>query len=100
MDYKLQDLIDLSKLQELQDRLYDAFSVRTAILDKEGQLLDRLRFGRIFVRNFTGVNPMTEQQCRERDLFMPRHLDESQSVITYRCLNGLIGARGPNHHWR
>jgi ligand-binding sensor protein len=94
MDYKFQDLIDISKLQELLDSLNETVTLVTAITDNESNVLAATGRQDICTK-FHQVNPVTEQQCRESDLYMFGHINENKPVVTYKCLNEMVESGTP-----
>lgn len=94
MDYKLVDLIEIPRLQELLDSLHNAFGLTTAILDTEGNVLISSGWQDICA-NFHLVNPTCLQQCRESDLYILSHMDEHPSSVTYKCMQGLVDSATP-----
>lgn len=94
MEYKLQELIDVPKVQELLDSLYEAFSFPSAIIDNEGNILTACGWQDICTK-FHRVNPVSERECRESDLYIKSHLNEANPSIIYSCPHGLIDSSTP-----
>jgi ligand-binding sensor protein len=94
MEYKLQDLIDVPKFQELLDSLYNTFELPTAIVDKEGNVLTLSGWQKICVK-YHRANPATEKQCRQSDQYISSHILEGNPSVTYRCPMGLIDIATP-----
>ena len=94
MKCKLQDLIDVSKVQKLLDSLHRAFAVTSAIIDNEGVILVASGWQDI-CRMFHRVNPVCEQECRQSNRQIPRHFAEAGRSVAYRCPHGLIESATP-----
>ena len=95
MDYKFQDLIDVSKLQELLDSLNEAVPLATRITDNKGNVVAATGRQDICTK-FHQINPVIEQQCRESDLYLFNHLNGNKPVVIfYKCLNGLVESGTP-----
>ena len=94
MKYQLQDLVDVPKLQELLDSLYDTFELPTAIVDTESNILTLSGWQKICLK-FHRANPATEKQCRQSDRYIADHILEGNSSVVYRCPMGLIDIATP-----
>ena len=94
MDYKLADLIDIPRLQELLDSLHDAFGLTTAILDNEGHILVASGWQDICTK-FHRVHPICAKQCTKSDLYILSHLNDGRSSVTYKCMQGLVDSATP-----
>jgi ligand-binding sensor protein len=94
MEYSLQELIDVPKLQELLDSLYDTFALPTAIVDRESNVLTLSGWQKICVK-YHRANPATEKQCRQSDQYISSHVLDGNPSVTYRCPMGLIDIATP-----
>ncbi len=94
MEYRLQDLIDVPRFQELLDWTNRAFGFPTAILDAEANVLTASGWQSVCTR-FHRVNPETADRCRASDLYLVGHLLEANPSVSYSCANGLMDAATP-----
>lgn len=94
MEYKLQDLIDVPKVQELLDSLYDAFRLPSAIVDLQGNILTGSGWQDICTK-FHRINPVSELECRKSDLYIMDHLPEADPAVMYCCPHGLVDCAAP-----
>ncbi len=94
MDYKLKELLDVPKLQELLNSLAAVHSLPSAIIDNEGNLLTATAWQDICTK-FHRVNPDTENKCIESDLHIGAKLTENMSHFIYRCPMGLVDTATP-----
>lgn len=94
MEYKLQDLIDIPKVQELLNSLYSAFSFPSAIIDNEGNVLTASGWQDICTK-FHRVNPISEQECIKSDLYIKDHLSDADPALMYTCPHGLVDCATP-----
>jgi PAS domain S-box-containing protein len=94
MNYKLKDLLDIPKLQELLDALDEVHSLPSAIIDVEGNILTATAWQDICTK-FHRVNPDTEKKCIESDLHIESELAEKTPHVIYRCPMGLVDTATP-----
>jgi two-component system, cell cycle sensor histidine kinase and response regulator CckA len=94
MGYRLQDLIDVPKVQELLDSLNDAFAFATAVIDNESNVLTASGWQEICAL-FHRANPAIERQCRESDRHILQQMHEGKPSVTYSCPMGLIDCATP-----
>ena len=92
--YKLEDLLDIPRLQELFDGLNDAFPFPSAIIDNDGNILTATAWQDICTR-FHRVDPASEQVCRESDRYILTHMGEADPSVVYRCPHGMVDAATP-----
>ncbi len=88
MDYKLEDLIDIPLLQELQDKLNMIYSFPSAIIDNDGKILTAVAWQDICTK-FHRLNHECEKECIKSDLFIFHHLDRASPLVSYTCPHGL-----------
>ncbi|MDY6950631.1 MAG: PAS domain S-box protein [Thermodesulfobacteriota bacterium] len=94
MEYKLSELIEIERSQELLDSLCDAVGVAAAIIDLEGQVLVGSRWQRICT-DFHRVSEKTAQKCIESDTQLANKLRQGEQFTLYCCKNGLTDAASP-----
>jgi len=94
MKYRLSELIETEKTQELLDSLCDAIGVAAAIIDLRGQVLVGSRWQRICT-DFHRVNEKSAQRCIESDTQLANKLRLGEQFTFYRCKNGLTDAASP-----
>ncbi|NJN65627.1 MAG: PAS domain-containing protein [Chloroflexaceae bacterium] len=92
--WKLVDLIDISKLQELMDIFYDVTTIPTAILDADGTVLTMTGWQDICTK-FHRVSPRCSLRCRQSDTTIAQQLGEGQQYVAYECANGLVDVAHP-----
>ncbi len=94
MQYKLEDLIDVSLLQRTLDSLNEIYPFPSALIDNDGKILVAVNWQEactIFHRK----NPLSEKECIKSDHYIIEHLGEAQPFITYKCAHGLIDSALP-----
>ncbi len=94
MEYKLQDLVDVPKIQELLDSLYDAFRLPSAIMDLKGGVITASGWQDVCTK-FHRINPVSEQECRKSDLYIMDHLPEADPAVMYCCPHGMVDCATP-----
>ncbi len=94
MDYRLRDLIDIKKLQEILDRIHEAFVLPSAILDDEGEVLTASGWQPLCT-DFHRANPTTAAKCHASDMYIRDHLEEAKPSVSYECALGLVDAATP-----
>ncbi|MEQ8187757.1 MAG: PAS domain S-box protein [Candidatus Eremiobacterota bacterium] len=87
MEYKLSDLIDLSKLKNLIELFNKISPVATAIIDENGNILIATGCQDI-CRKFHLANPISCKECRETHNNIKAYLQENKHM-EYKCQNGL-----------
>ena len=91
--YRLADLIDVAKLQELLDSLNAAFNCPNAIIDNEARVLTGSGWQDLCTQ-FHRVHPETLGECQESDLHIYGHLVRGDTV-SYVCPRGMIDCASP-----
>ena len=94
MEYKLQDLIDVPKVQELLDSLCDASRFSSALIDTRGKVVISSGWQDICTQ-FHRINPVSEQECRKSDMYIMDHLPEADPAVIYCCPHGLVDCATP-----
>ena len=89
MGYKLEELIDIKLLQNLQEKLNLIYPFTTAIVDNDGKILTSVAWQDICTK-FHRVHPECEKECIKSDLYIMEHIHGSESAISYQCPHGLI----------
>jgi PAS domain S-box-containing protein len=94
MDFRLEDLIDVSLLQDLQDKLNAVYSFPSAIIDNDGKILTAIAWQDICTK-FHRTNPQCEKECIKSDQYILEHLHEANPAISYQCPHGLVDNATP-----
>ncbi|MBN1820893.1 MAG: PocR ligand-binding domain-containing protein [Prolixibacteraceae bacterium] len=94
MDYKLEDLIDIPLLQDLQEKLNSVYSFPSSIIDNEGKVLTAVAWQDICTK-FHRVNPECEKECIKSDKYILEHIHEADPAVSYKCPHGLIDNATP-----
>jgi len=94
MDYTLEDLIDISLLQNLQDKLNVVYSFPSAVIDTDGKVLTAVAWQDICTK-FHRTNPQCEKECIKSDQYIFEHLHEANPAVNYQCPHGLIDNATP-----
>ncbi len=91
---RLEELIDLSILQKLQENLNDIYSFPTAIIDNESNVLTAVGWYDV-CNKFHRQNPACEKACRKSDQYIIDHAHITDKPITYKCVHGLVDCAMP-----
>ncbi len=94
MTYKLQDLIDISHIQSLLDRLSEIYSFTTAIVDNEGNILTATAWQDICLK-FHRRNEESRKECTKSDQYILEHINDANPAVNYRCRHGLMDSAMP-----
>lgn len=101
MNYTLKDLLDIPKLQTLLDTLDEIYSMPSAIIDIEGNILTATAWQDICLK-FHRANPETEKKCKESDSYITKKLNKNPPHVIYNCPFGLVDTATPiiveGHH--
>ncbi len=89
MEHKLEDLIDIPLLQNLQERLNEIYSFPSAIIDNDGKVLTAVAWQDVCTK-FHRTNPVSELECVKSDKYILEHLHEANPAVSYRCPHGLV----------
>ncbi|MEQ8225895.1 MAG: PocR ligand-binding domain-containing protein, partial [Candidatus Eremiobacterota bacterium] len=87
MEYKLSDLIDVAKLQNLMELFYRVLPVSTAIIDKDGNIIT-ITACQDICEKFHLANPLSCKECQEAHNNIKPYLQANRH-IEYKCQNGL-----------
>lgn len=93
MPYRLNELLDIPRLQKLLEHFYNISGMVASILDPEGNVLLAVGWRDICTK-FHRVCPQSASHCRQSDQYINKHLHE-QPFILYKCLNGLMDCAIP-----
>ncbi|MBE3032277.1 MAG: PocR ligand-binding domain-containing protein, partial [Actinobacteria bacterium] len=91
---RLEDLLEVSKLQEFFDSLNAAFPFPSAIIDNESNILATTACQDVCTQ-FHRAHPECEVECRESDGYILSHIDEADPSVIYRCPRGMVDAATP-----
>ncbi len=94
MKKSFQELVDLSKLQELTDEFYRAFSIPSSIMDLNGNILTRSGWQKI-CSDFHRKHPKTQKACIDIEIKVRKQLDEGTPYAVYKCPQGLVDGMTP-----
>lgn len=94
MNHKLEDLIDVKLLQELQDKLNVIYSFPSAIIDNDGKILTAVAWQDICTK-FHRINPESEKECIKSDQYILDHLHEANPAVSYKCPHGMMDNATP-----
>jgi PAS domain S-box-containing protein len=89
MGYKLEELVDIPRLQALFDRLNEINSFPSAIIDNEGRILTATAWQDICTQ-FHRKHPECVKECIKSDQYILQHLHEANPAVCYQCPHGLI----------
>ena len=93
-NYRLEDLVDIPLLQNLQEKLNLIYSFPSAIIDNDGKILTAVAWQDICTK-FHRMNPVCEKECIKSDQYILAHLHEANPAISYRCPHGLVDNATP-----
>ena len=96
MNISFSEIVDISKIQELHDSIYETFGLLTAILDPDGTILVSSGWKTICTE-FHRKHPESAARCRESDIALAKPLGKNEKYKSYKCLNGLIDVAMPIH---
>jgi signal transduction histidine kinase len=91
--YRLAEVIDIQKLQELLDYFYKTTGISNAVADIDGTILMGTGWQDLCVK-FHRVNPATQKRCAESDSRIKDQLP-NEPYVTYQCQNGLVDIAMP-----
>jgi PAS domain S-box-containing protein len=89
MEYRLEDLIEIPLLQDLQDKLNRIYSFPSAIVDNKGQILTSVAWQDVCTK-FHRKHPDCEKACIKSDQYIMEHLHEANPSVSYQCPHGLV----------
>lgn len=94
MNYSLEEIIDISLLQGLQDKLNLIYSFPSAIIDINGKILTAVAWQDICTK-FHRAHPECEKECIKSDQYILAHLESANPAISYQCPHGLVDNAAP-----
>ncbi len=94
VDYLLEDLINITQLQELMDLMYSVSPFATAILDNNSHILTQNGWMDICTK-FHRVHPDTNRKCEVSDSYILSHINDAHPSLLYKCENGLVDVATP-----
>ena len=99
VNYKLSDLIDINKLQELFDKLYEITGVVAGVADNDGTTLTKTGWTD-FCNEFHRSNPDIVHRCIEStnvysELVSNSNISGQKEYVCYKCKNGINHAVTP-----
>jgi PAS domain S-box-containing protein len=94
MAYKLEELIDIPLLQDLQDKLNVIYSFPSAIIDNDGKILTAVAWQDICTK-FHRIHPESEKECIKSDRYILDHIKEAKPAVSYQCPHGLVDNAAP-----
>jgi len=94
MKFNLKELVDVAKLQELTDHLYEAAGIPSSIIAMDGEILTGSGWQRICT-DFHRKHPQIEKDCIASDVAIRKKLDEGEPFCMYTCPRGLTDASIP-----
>jgi signal transduction histidine kinase/ActR/RegA family two-component response regulator len=92
--YRICDLIDIPRLQNLLDSLYQTAGIPSAVIDLDGNILTGSGWQDICTR-FHRVDARTAKGCRESDRNIALGLSLSRGHAQITCPRGLVDAAVP-----
>lgn len=92
--HKLRDLLNVTEVQGLLDRLHDAFGCPAAVFDTEGNVLTATAWPDV-CSQFHRRHASAGQECRQSDLAFNDHLRAGAPSFTRRCPRGLVECASP-----
>ncbi|MCD1293649.1 hypothetical protein CUJ83_01400 [Methanocella sp. CWC-04] len=87
MQYKFSDLIDVHRLKELLNKLYNITGIPAGIIDNNGNVIVETEWPDICAK-FHRANPLTADRCLQSDLDIISNLIQGESR-EHKCKNGL-----------
>lgn len=94
MNYKIQDVIDIDKIDALLESFSEVTDIALGMLDLDGKILSGTGWAKICTE-FHRVCPQTAARCTKSDTFLAGQLKKGEKFNVYKCLNGLIDVAAP-----
>ena len=89
MDYKLEEIINIPLLQDLQEKLNLVYSFPSAIIDNDGKILTAVAWQDVCTQ-FHRKNTECEKECIKSDQYILEHLQDANPVVSYKCPHGMV----------
>ena len=94
MEYRLEDLLDIPRIQELTDSFFAATGIPAAVVTNDGTVLVKSGWQAICL-DFHRKNPKSEMSCIKSATQIRERLKDGKRYAIYQCPNGLIDAAAP-----
>ncbi|MGM0444717.1 MAG: PocR ligand-binding domain-containing protein, partial [Fibrobacterota bacterium] len=94
MKQKLEDILNVSRVNELLEGFNKTTGFVTAILDLDGAVIFQSGWRRICTE-FHRVHPKTAQRCIYSDTILANKMKEGAPYHAYTCMNGLVDVAVP-----
>lgn len=94
MGYKIEDILDIPKLQDLMETFYVATGIPSSLIDPDGNVLAASEWQEICTK-FHRQHPKTKALCIKSDQYINEKLHLGEPYICYQCSNGLFDAAVP-----
>jgi diguanylate cyclase (GGDEF)-like protein/PAS domain S-box-containing protein len=94
MKYKLGELIDTKRLQEVLDNLYAATGIPSGIVGTDGEIITATGWRDICTK-FHRVNDITETRCVESDMAIKNKISAGERYVISKCKNGMVDIGAP-----
>lgn len=88
MNYRLQDLVDVSLFQNMLDSLNEFFPFPAAIFEPDGRILVSTKWQDVCL-NFQQKQPHFHKECFQREKFASDLINKPDSQLIYTCPRGL-----------
>lgn len=89
MNYSLEELVDIEKIQAVLQAFYDVTGIPPSITDTRGNVLIGIGWQRACT-HFHRADPESCKRCVESDTVLAARVNQSVGYTTYNCLNGLV----------
>ncbi|MCK4921268.1 MAG: PocR ligand-binding domain-containing protein, partial [Bacteroidales bacterium] len=94
INYKLEEIIDISLLQSIQEKLNLVYSYPSAIIDNDGNILTTVDWQDICTK-FHRKNPQCEKECIKSNKNILNRILEANPPVSYQCPHGMIDNATP-----
>lgn len=94
MESKLEDLIDIPLLQDLQEKINRIIPFPSAVIDIEGKVLTAVAWQDICTK-FHRRNEECIKACIKSDQYIFEHIDDAKPAVSYQCPHGLTDCAIP-----
>jgi ligand-binding sensor protein len=90
MEYRLKDILDISLLQSLQDRLNKIYAFPSAVIENDGEVLTAVAWQEVCTK-FHRQHPECRKACIKSDQYILDHLDEADPAVVVQI--GVLGGK-------
>ena len=94
MKHRLEDLLDIPRLQSALDSLYVSSKIPSAIIDNDGIVHAGSGWQDVCTK-FHRVHPDARERCIESDISIRRHIHEANPSVIFKCPHGLMDSATP-----